>query len=117
MLKKYSDYLFIISGFAFLSIGVAGFYFFKGDLFYSWSSFLIGFLLFLVTSSMSKVVQRLFSFLGESKIEFLKIIWPERDDATNSLIIVVIFALFLGFFVWFLDTVFFNVYRFILNIT
>jgi preprotein translocase subunit SecE len=47
--------------------------------------------------------QRLWRFMQGSRVELRKVVWPTREEAIQTTIAVLIFALLMGIFFWLLD--------------
>jgi preprotein translocase subunit SecE len=47
--------------------------------------------------------QALWKFMQGSRVELRKVVWPTREEATQTTIAVLVFALIMGVFFWLLD--------------
>ena len=47
--------------------------------------------------------QTLWKFIQGSRVELRKVIWPTREEATQTTLAVLVFALVMGVFFWLLD--------------
>jgi preprotein translocase subunit SecE len=45
----------------------------------------------------------LWAFINSSRVELRKVVWPTREEAIQTTIIVIVFALIMGTFFWLLD--------------
>ena len=50
--------------------------------------------------------KRFFSFLKEVKAELKKVTWPSRNEVYTTTIVVIIAAVFFGFYLFFMDIIF-----------
>ena len=48
--------------------------------------------------------QRLWSFIQGARVEIRKVVWPTRQETTQTAIAVFVFTLILGVFFWLLDS-------------
>jgi preprotein translocase subunit SecE len=54
-------------------------------------------------ASQSALGQDLWKFIQASRVELRKVIWPTREEAIQTTIAVLVFALIMGVFFWLLD--------------
>jgi preprotein translocase subunit SecE len=54
-------------------------------------------------------------FILESKQEFKRIVWPTRDEAVRTTLLVFVMVTIVGFMLWFLDMLFFSAVQFLMN--
>jgi preprotein translocase subunit SecE len=64
---------------------------------------LIGFALAVVIAMQSVQGRELWKFIQGSRMEMRKVVWPTREEAIQTTIAVLIFALLMGVFFWLLD--------------
>jgi len=50
--------------------------------------------------------KRFFSFLKEVKAELKKVTWPSKNEVYTTTIVVIIAAVFFGFYLFFMDIIF-----------
>jgi preprotein translocase subunit SecE len=55
----------------------------------------------------------LWAFVQGARVELRKVVWPTREEAVQTTIIVLVFAMVMGTFFWLLDTFLFWFTRFI----
>jgi preprotein translocase subunit SecE len=56
-----------------------------------------------VISLQSAMGKALWGFVQGSRVEMRKVIWPTREEAIQTTIAVLVFALIMGVFFWLLD--------------
>lgn len=64
---------------------------------------LIALALTVVVALQSFQGQALWRFIQGSRVEMRKVVWPTREEAIQTTIAVLVFALIMGVFFWFLD--------------
>jgi preprotein translocase subunit SecE len=64
---------------------------------------LLAFALAIVIALQSAQGQELWKFVQGSRVEMRKVVWPTREEAIQTTIAVLIFALIMGVFFWLLD--------------
>jgi len=57
-------------------------------------------------SQKKKWYKRFFSFLKEVKAELKKVTWPSKNEVYTTTIVVIIAAVFFGFYLFFMDIIF-----------
>ena len=55
----------------------------------------------------------LWAFIQGARVELRKVVWPTREEAVQTTIIVLVFAMIMGTFFWLLDLLLLTVTRFI----
>jgi preprotein translocase subunit SecE len=45
----------------------------------------------------------LWAFIQSARVELRKVVWPTREEAVQTTIIVIVFAMIMGTFFWLLD--------------
>jgi preprotein translocase subunit SecE len=55
----------------------------------------------------------LWAFIQGARVELRKVVWPTREEAVQTTIIVIVFAMIMGTFFWLLDLLLLTVTRFI----
>jgi preprotein translocase subunit SecE len=51
--------------------------------------------------------KRFWTFLKDSRAELKKVTWPSRKEITSTTVVVIVATIFFGFFLYFMDVVFF----------
>jgi preprotein translocase subunit SecE len=51
--------------------------------------------------------KRFWTFLKDSRAELKKVTWPSRKEVTSTTVVVIVATVFFGFFLYFMDVVFF----------
>jgi preprotein translocase subunit SecE len=51
--------------------------------------------------------KRFWTFLKDSRAELKKVTWPSRQEVTSTTIVVIVATIFFGFFLYFMDVIFF----------
>jgi preprotein translocase subunit SecE len=51
--------------------------------------------------------KRFWTFLKDSRAELKKVTWPSRKEITSTTVVVILATIFFGFFLYFMDVVFF----------
>jgi preprotein translocase subunit SecE len=64
---------------------------------------LLGFALAVVVGLQSAQGRDLWRFIQGSRVEMRKVVWPTREEAIQTTIAVLLFALIMGVFFWLLD--------------
>lgn len=54
-------------------------------------------------------------FMLESKQEFKRIVWPTKDEAIRTTLLVFVMVFIVGFVLWMLDMLFFTAVQFLMN--
>jgi preprotein translocase subunit SecE len=111
-----SDIIKLILSPVLIILGVVGFYYF-GDL-----QFLYRVIALVAVISCSVGVlfttaigAAIWSFIAESKQEFKRIVWPTKDEAIRTTILVFVMVSLVGFVLWFLDMLFFSAVQFLMS--
>jgi preprotein translocase subunit SecE len=58
----------------------------------------------IATAMTSTQGQRLWSFIQGARVEIRKVVWPTRQETTQTAIAVFVFTLIMGVFFWLLDS-------------
>jgi preprotein translocase subunit SecE len=74
---------------------------------------LVAFALAVWISLQSAQGKTLWAFIQGARVELRKVVWPTREEAVQTTIIVLVFAMVMGTFFWLLDTFLFWFTRFI----
>ena len=84
--------------------GIVGYYWFEEEsLLLRVVGVLVGFGLGVLVAFQSAQGKTLWRFIQGSRIEIRKVIWPTRQEALQTTLTVLVFALILGIFFWGLD--------------
>ena len=51
--------------------------------------------------------KRFWTFLKDSRAELKKVTWPSRKEVTSTTLVVIVATIFFGFFLYFMDVIFF----------
>ena len=65
---------------------------------------LVAFALAIVVALQSAQGKTLWAFIQGARVELRKVVWPTREEAVQTTIIVLVFAMIMGTFFWLLDT-------------
>ena len=93
-----------VLAFALVIVGIVGFYYFSEQSLLYRVLALVALVIvsaFLVFSTGSG--QRIWSFMKESRVEVRKIIWPSRQETTQTTVIVFVMVFLVGMVLWLLD--------------
>lgn len=97
-------------------LGVVGFYYYA-DLQFLYRVF--GLLLVILLSAAifftTTKGKSLWGFMLESKQEFKRIVWPTKDEAVRTTILVFVMVTVVGFVLWLFDMLFFSIVQFLMN--
>jgi len=74
---------------------------------------LVAFILGVWVAFQSAQGRTLWAFIQGSRVELRKVVWPTREEAVQTTIVVLVFAAIMGTFFWLLDTFLFWFTRFI----
>jgi preprotein translocase subunit SecE len=74
---------------------------------------LVAFALAVWVALQSAQGKTLWAFVQGARVELRKVVWPTREEAVQTTIIVLVFAMVMGTFFWLLDTFLFWFTRFI----
>ena len=96
----------LVAAVVLLLAGVVAFYWFSGE------SLLLRVLGLLAVAGISVGVvsttamgHSLLGFLGESRTEVRKVVWPTRVETMQTTLVVIVMVLFVGVFLWILDMI------------
>jgi preprotein translocase subunit SecE len=64
---------------------------------------LIAFILAIWVAFQSAQGRTLWAFIQGSRVELRKVVWPTREEAIQTTMIVIVFAMIMGTFFWLLD--------------
>ena len=64
---------------------------------------LVAFILAVWIAFQSAQGRTLWAFIQGSRIELRKVVWPTREEAVQTTIVVIVFAMIMGTFFWMLD--------------
>jgi len=64
---------------------------------------LVAFVVALLVAFQSTQGQALWKFIQGSRVELRKVVWPTRQEAVQTTVAVLVFALMMGVFFWLLD--------------
>lgn len=97
-------------------LGVVGFYYYADiQLFYR----VIALLVILVASSVvfftTAKGKLLWGFIQESKQEFKRIVWPTKDEAVRTTVLVFVMVTVVGLVLWLFDMLFFSIVQFLMT--
>ncbi len=62
-------------------------------------------------------MKRLIQFFKDTWDELHKVTWPSREAVLEHTFVVIVSIFFLGFFLWFVDLVGMQIYKFIIQLT
>jgi preprotein translocase subunit SecE len=74
---------------------------------------LVAFALAIYVALQSAQGRTLWAFIQGARVELRKVVWPTREEAVQTTIIVLVFALIMGTFFWLLDVLLLWFTRFI----
>ena len=74
---------------------------------------LVAFVLAIWVAFQSAQGRTLWAFIQSSRVELRKVVWPTREEAVQTTIIVIVFAMVMGTFFWLLDFLLLWITRFI----
>jgi preprotein translocase subunit SecE len=74
---------------------------------------LVAFALAIFVALQSAQGKTLWAFIQGARVELRKVVWPTREEAVQTTIIVLVFAMIMGTFFWLLDTLLLWFTRFI----
>ena len=104
----------LVAAALFLIAGIYGFYFFAAY------STLLRVLGLLAISGVAAAValqtdqgRRLWQFVGDSRNEVRKVVWPTRQETMQTTLIVIVMVLILGIILWLFDMVLMSILRFL----
>ncbi len=106
------DTLKLLVAVALLVAGIVGFYWFEGH-----SNLLrvIGLLAAAVVAGFVAVQtekgRAIWSFFGESRTEVRKVVWPTRQDAMQTTLIVLLVVILMSLFMWGVDAILFSIVK------
>jgi preprotein translocase subunit SecE len=84
--------------------GLAGFYLLQARSgWLGWGAVVVGVALAAVVFGSSARGKALWQFVQESRLELRKVVWPNRQETTQTTMIVFAFVIIVGFFFWGLD--------------
>jgi preprotein translocase subunit SecE len=111
-----SDIIKLIISPVLIVLGVVGFYYFS-DLQFLYRVIV---LVAVISSSVGVLFTTakgaaVWSFIGESKQEFKRIVWPTKDEAVRTTLLVFVMVSLVGFVLWFLDMLFFSAVQFLMS--
>lgn len=100
----------------FVIMGVIGFYYYADiQLLYRVVAFLVILLIssgIFLTTAKGKL---LWLFIQESKQEFRRIVWPTKDEAVRTTILVFVMVTVVGLVLWLFDMLFFSIVQFLMS--
>jgi preprotein translocase subunit SecE len=64
---------------------------------------LVAFVLAIWVALQSAQGKTLWAFIQSARVELRKVVWPTREEAVQTTIIVIVFAMIMGTFFWLLD--------------
>ncbi len=111
-----SDVIKLIISPVLIVLGVVGFYYFS-DLQFLYRVIA---LIAVISSSLGILFTTakgaaVMSFIAESKQEFKRIVWPTKDEAIRTTLLVFVMVSLVGFVLWFLDMLFFSAVQFLMS--
>lgn len=111
-----SDIIKLIISPVLIILGIVGFYYFS-DLQFLYRVIA---LVAVISSSIAVLFTTtkgltLLSFIAESKQEFKRIVWPTKDEAIRTTLLVFVMVSLVGFVLWFLDMLFFSAVQFLMS--
>lgn len=84
--------------------GIWGYYYFPDEsVLLRAIGVLVAFIVALFVAFTSTQGQNLWKFIQGSRVELRKVVWPTRQEALQTTVAVLVFALMLGVFFWLLD--------------
>lgn len=111
-----SDIIKLIVSPVLIIFGVIGFYYFS-DLQFLYRVIA---LIIVISSSVGVLFTTakgvaVWSFIAESKQEFKRIVWPTKDEAIRTTLLVFVMVSLVGFVLWLLDMLFFSAVQFLMS--
>jgi preprotein translocase subunit SecE len=64
---------------------------------------LVAFVLAIWVALQTEQGKTLWAFIQSARVELRKVVWPTREEAVQTTIIVIVFAMIMGTFFWLLD--------------
>ena len=84
--------------------GISGYYYFADEsVLLRAIGVLAAFIIALLVAFQSTQGQLLWKFIQGSRVELRKVVWPTRQEAVQTTVAVLVFALMMGVFFWLLD--------------
>ncbi len=106
------DILKLLVAVALLVAGIVGFYWFEG---HSALLRVIGLLAAVVAAGFVAVQtdkgRAIWSFFGDARTEVRKVVWPTRQDAIQTTLIVLLVVILMSLFMWAIDGILFSIVK------
>ncbi len=106
------DTLKLLVAVALLVAGVVGFYWFEG---HSALLRVLGLLAAVVAAGFVAVQtdkgRAIWSFFGDARTEVRKVVWPTRQDAIQTTLIVLLVVILMSLFMWAIDGILFSIVK------
>jgi preprotein translocase subunit SecE len=91
-----------------LGAGLAGFYYYAAyPLAYRVMAIIVDVIAVLAILATTQLGKSSIAFMGESRAEVRRVIWPTRQETVQSTLVVVVLVLVVGIFLWLLDMLLF----------
>ena len=98
------DTLLLLTAVAILFGSIFGYYYYANESALLRSlGVLAAFIVAVLVAFRSAQGRTLWAFIQGSRVELRKVVWPTREEATQTTIIVIVFAMIMGTFFWLLD--------------
>lgn len=87
-----------------LGAGIAGFYYLENESqLYRILGLLVVILLSVAVVYTTAMGKRIAGFMGDSRTEVRKVVWPSRQETIQTTLIVIVAVFIIGIFLWLLD--------------
>ncbi|RMH17368.1 MAG: preprotein translocase subunit SecE [Gammaproteobacteria bacterium] len=99
---------------AVLVLSIVGFYYFESQSMLARVGGLLGgTIVFVVLALLTEKGRAFKGFVGETRAEFRKIVWPTRRETLQTTGIVIVLVFVVAVFLWLLDTIILNVVEYL----
>ena len=97
-------------------LGVVGFYYYADvQLLYRALALLLVVVVSAAVFLTTAKGKSLWAFMQESKQEFKRIVWPTKDEAVRTTLLVFVMVTVVGLVLWLFDMLFFTIVQFLMN--
>jgi preprotein translocase subunit SecE len=98
------DTVLLLSSIAILVGGIFAYYYFADEsVLLRTVGVLVAFALAIFVALQSAQGKTLWAFIQGARVELRKVVWPTREEAVQTTIVVLVFAMIMGTFFWLLD--------------
>lgn len=102
--KSKLDSVKLLAALVLLGVGVAGFYYLENESqLYRVLGLLVVVLMAVGVVYTTDLGKRVAGFMGDSRTEVRKVVWPTRQETIQTTLIVVVAVFIIGIFLWLLD--------------